>query len=133
MTTTITMPSKCLRYWVDLNPMLQRAFWFVASIWPLDTLRITSIYRTPEHDRHIKKKSVEDYVRGIHTVGPPYRSIDISVTGLTSAMLADVAERVNAAFDYDTKRPSKFVCYVKPHGTGPHIHLQVHPNTRRSM
>lgn len=87
-----------------------------------------------ERDRKIKGKTKANYKRGVHTVGPPYRAMDISVYTLGSDWPQEVqrlADIINEMFVYDPARPNKVVCYVKPHGTGPHIHLQVHPNTRR--
>ena len=65
---------------------------------------------------------------GIHTVGPPYRAIDIRVTNLGGdpQVWADsLGAMVNAKYVYDPARPMKLVAVTQPHGTGPHVHLQV--------
>ncbi len=118
----------------DLDPMLHTIFWALINLWPAARIKVNSIHRTPEHDRRIKGKTKAEYQRGVHTVGPPYRAMDISVYSLGSDWQTEVerlANLINDMFQYDPARPNKVVCYVKPHGTGPHIHLQVHPNTRR--
>lgn len=64
---------------------------------------------------------------GIHVVGPPWRAVDVAFKSWEEAQ--EVAALVNAKWIYDPKRPQMKVAYAKKHGTGPHIHLQVHPRT----
>jgi len=97
------------------------------------TIRITSIYRNHEEEIRAGGRS------GIHTCGPPYRAIDIA--GRTfkrpgdddarlMARLRSVASKLNRRWSYDANRPTKKVALAHV-GTGAHIHLQVHPHTRK--
>jgi hypothetical protein len=130
----ITLTPKQLTEFKDLDPALAAIFWQLVNLWSSESMTITSIFRTPEQDRKIKGKKRGDYIRGVHTVGPPYRAMDISVYSLGPNWPKEVqrlADLLNEMWYYDPMRPQKVVCYVTPHGTGPHIHLQVHPNTAR--
>lgn len=75
---------------------------------------------------------------GIHRAGPPYRAMDLSrppwaVFGPHWQACYDrTAAVVNAVWVYDPARPDKQCAFSAPHGTGPHLHLQVHQNTTRS-
>jgi hypothetical protein len=132
--TNIILSPKLLREFGDLDPNLEAIFWQLVNLWISDSMTLTSIFRTPEHDRRIKGKKRSNYIRGVHTVGPPYRAMDISVYSLGPQWPTEIeriAEVINDMWAYDPMRPNKVVCYVKPHGTGPHIHLQVHLNTVR--
>ena len=40
-----------------------------------------------------------------------------------------IAKLINSYWEYDKKRPEKQCALY--HGKAPHLHLQVHPNTRR--
>jgi len=88
---------------------------------------VTSVHRSKEQNDLAGAKSL------IHVVGPPYRAMDISLRGLTGGQekAEAICELLNDLWVYDYTRPTKPVAYAKPHGTGPHIHLQVHPNTRQ--
>jgi hypothetical protein len=71
-------------------------------------------------------------VSGIHVVGPPYRAIDVRVFNLPGdkQIAADaIGAIVNHKYIYDPARPSKLVAFTQAHGTGAHVHLQVHPAT----
>lgn len=66
---------------------------------------------------------------GIHVVG---RAIDFAVvTKNPQQLYDDIGKVVNAAWEYDPKRPGMPVAYTDLHGTGPHVHLQVTDWTRR--
>ena len=41
-----------------------------------------------------------------------------------------IADRINAAWEYDYKRPEKQACKYHGKGKNKHFHLQVHDNTR---
>jgi hypothetical protein len=133
----IVLSEKQLVEWPDLAPLLLQVIWLLLREWPGTVFRVNSIHRSREHDRRIKGQTKEEYVPGIHTVGPPYRALDGSIWTLglpivpAMAEVAKVARKINEQWIYDPKRPKMVVCYVLPHGEGPHIHLQVHPNTRR--
>ena len=106
----------------NLDPRLRAVFEdFLFFLWQGDELEVTSIYRTPSEDRDLKAS-------GIH-VTVPHRSMDIRVVNWDSAQ--EYADKVNARWEYDSRRPHLKVALGAPHGTGPHIHLQVHPGTKR--
>ncbi len=84
----------------------------------------SSIYRTIAENRAAKAKTL------VH-VTKPHRGQDIDTRQVSPAIVALATERLNAKWHYDPTRPALDVAVSRPHGTGPHIHLQVHPNTRR--
>ena len=101
------------------------------AVWPDDELVIGDIHRTLLEETAAGGKS------GIHAAGPPFRAIDAKVAGATIearwAKAAAVAGKLNERLIYDPARPEKLVAFAQPHGTGPHVHLQVHQNTRRRI
>lgn len=82
---------------------------------------LTSIYRTPAEDAAINAS-------GIHTY---WRAVDVRIRGRAQAEVNGVADYINGRYAYDPARPAMKVCFKEPHGTGPHAHYQVHPNTKR--
>lgn len=100
----------------DLDLIAERFGW--------KRLVVTSIYRTLEENRAAKAKSI------VHCV-TPHRAADIRVWGMSAKLLQQVVTELNARWQYDPTRPRYPVAYSEPHGTGPHLHVQVHPNTRR--
>jgi hypothetical protein len=42
----------------------------------------------------------------------------------------DVTDKINEHWEYDPERPDKQCAILHDTGSGNHIHLQVHPNTR---
>lgn len=44
-----------------------------------------------------------------------------------------IEEHVNSIWEYDHTRPDMKCCIFHDAGTGNHLHLQVHPNTRRRL
>lgn len=90
-------------------------------------VQITSLDRTEEEDKLLKAS-------GIHSSGPPWRAIDIVIRGIINDQeeYDRISKVLNDKYEYDFKRPNKYnVAYSNPHGTGKHIHLQCHANTRR--
>jgi hypothetical protein len=66
--------------------------------------------------------------KGVHGTNP-CRGLDIR-----SWVYGDpqsICEMINRAYEYDPKRPDKRCAILHNVGKGEHIHLQVHPNTRR--
>lgn len=105
---------------------LQEILAWTATQWPPTDLFVGSIFRTAHEE------IAAGGVSGIHTVGPPYRAADLHVSNLTGdpQVAADnIGARINARYVYDPSRPDKVVAFTKKHGTGPHIHVQVHANT----
>lgn len=126
--TTCTMNPRHVLELADLHPKLHAVLTSVLAYWRAPTFSIKSIYRTPEHDRSLGGS-------GVHATRP-HRAIDIGIRMLAptkSAMWGAacvISRRINREFQYDPTRPHLKVAVCKPHGTGPHIHLQVHPRTR---
>jgi hypothetical protein len=111
---------------LSLDPNLLAIFSHLVNLWVDGTIEITSVHRTREQNKRAGAKTL------IHVVGPPYRAMDISIRTLTGGQekAQAICDLLNDLWAYDPFRPDKPVAYCKPHGTGPHIHIQVHPNTR---
>ncbi len=63
---------------------------------------------------------------GIHTA---WRAVDVRTREVDEALVKVVTFKLNARWQYDPARPD-LVCVVhKPHGTGPHLHVQSHGAT----
>jgi hypothetical protein len=124
--TQVIMAVKQLKEFLELDPTLLKVFWSLVNLWHDETLVVTSIGRSWKQERKNGRS-------GIHAAGPPWRAIDISIRTLTGgqAEAERLAGLINSLWQYDPRRAKKPVCYAKPHGTGPHIHLQVHPRTVR--
>lgn len=86
----------------------------VMSLWPVDTIEISSAFR--ENDT------------GVHGV---WRGLDIRTIILPKGheQVYPIAEQINNKWIYDPSRPHKVVAYAALHGTGYHLHLQVHDRT----
>jgi hypothetical protein len=80
---------------------------------------VTSIVRTPDQDDDLGGS-------GIHPTG---RALDIRTRNVPQRVVADCKAYIDKLWKYDKARPKMSCCYIKPHGNGPHAHLQVHPNT----
>lgn len=89
---------------------------------PSSELWVSSIGRTPKEDEGRS---------GIHSAGPPWRAVDCGWIGMTQEQIERVCKDVNSHYMYDPVRPHIKVAFGAPHGTGLHIHYQVHPNTMR--
>lgn len=85
--------------------------------WPVT---LTCLLRTADEDRELGGA-------GLHPSG---RAADIRTRDVDPAKVAAVVDRLNARWDYHPgdKRGLQ-VAVSKPHGTGPHLHLQCHPWT----
>lgn len=89
-------------------------------------LVLTCIWRTRAEDRALKGS-------GVH---PAWRAVDFRTRDVRPALVADLKRGLDERWVYDPMRIDPVtgestypLCYVKPHGTGPHFHLQVHPET----
>lgn len=109
--------------WRNADSLLLVVMRDVVSFWePMGMVMVvTSIWRTSSEDQKLGGS-------GVHC-SSPHRAIDLD--GLDQEGLDEVAEKVNAKWVYDPARPQKVVAYSKPHGTGRHLHIQVHPATTR--
>jgi len=124
--TSVIFRPRCVAEFLRCDTKLQGIFTWLVYNWPIAEMYVGDIYRTNEENIAADAKSL------IHVVGPPYRAIDLHVTNLSGdpQKNADaIGALVNARYIYDPARPEKLVAFTQPHGTGPHVHLQVHPNT----
>lgn len=61
-----------------------------------------------------------------------WRAADIRIRGINPAVVKELADWVNSRWVYNPSDARNLpVADAKPHGTGPHIHLQTHPATRK--
>lgn len=112
--------------WDLVHLDLKRVVYTLLSVWPEDIpLRFSSLNRTKEQDRALNAS-------GIHSSGPPWRAIDIGGKDLDQTHLNAMADFVNTVWKYDRNRPQLKCAVSKLHGTGKHIHLQVHKRTERN-
>ena len=126
--TRISMSMRQLREFCQVDSRLAEILEDLADVWPIETLYVTSIARTPEEDGALNAS-------GIHACGPPHRALDVRIRTLPDNYQETaeyLAESLNKCWMYDYNRPDKVVCYAKVHGSGPHMHLQVHANTVRN-
>ena len=129
--TWITMDRRRAKEFRRLDPRLVSILLdIVAEHWPEPFIEVTSIWRSKEEEEEIARKTGHK-TSGIHNAPPPYRAMDIRVTRWKDSEVVGVVNRVNATWQYDPDRQGLLVALYRPHGTGPHLHLQVHPNTRR--
>lgn len=63
---------------------------------------------------------------GVHGCG---RGIDFRSRNMTSQQIEQLCNTVNSKWKYDPKRPKKVCVLFHDVGQGPHLHIQVHPNT----
>ncbi len=120
----INISQRNLRAYPRIHPKLESVLHDLLSIWPINELYITSFDRTRDEDMDLKAS-------GIHSLGPPWRAIDIRTTTLPNLAAQDLCDSINEMWIYDPDRTHLNVAFCAPHGTGPHIHLQVHPKTTR--
>ena len=110
----------------SIHPRLKEVLEDVLGIWPAAEMEVTCLLRTPAEDKAIGGS-------GVHSAG---RGADVRTRNLPDPqeMADEVAEAINAMWDYDPDRPGMFkVARSDPHGSGPHLHCQVHPNTIRRL
>lgn len=120
--TQVSFTLRGLFEFLRCDPKLQGILLWVGSQWPPTELLVGDIHRTAEENAAAEAKT------DIHVVGPPFRAIDVRVSNLTGnpQEAADhIGALVNARYVYDPTRPGMVVAYTVPHGTGPHVHLQV--------
>jgi hypothetical protein len=124
--TTINFTPRGLREFLLCDVKLQGILIWLATQWPPAELLIGDIHRDAAEE------AAAGGVSGIHMTGPPYRAIDVRVTNLPGdpQVAADaIGALVNRKYVYDHARPDKLVAFTQRHGTGPHVHLQVHQAT----
>ena len=115
-----------LREFDEIDPRLRKLFYDVVyNLWPEKVpVTITSIYRTSEEN-----VATGGHPFSVHTVKPT-RGMDLRIWQLTPQDIARIPRALNEKYVYDPRRPTMPVCYSRPHGSGPHFHLQTHPGTR---
>lgn len=82
---------------------------------------VTSIWRSVEEDRALGGT-------GVHVM---WRAIDLRSKDRSQVDVNRLVAYLNGRYIYDVHRPAKPVAYGDPHGNGPHVHVQSHPNTTR--
>lgn len=125
--TVIQFEQHRLAEFLRLPCLLQDIVMDVAEEWPTSHMTIGCIYRTHEEDARLRGSGVHPAMRAVDLPG----RVLSDNPDLAWTRLSEIALAVNARWIYDHTRPDKVVCYAAPHGTGPHIHCQVHANTRR--
>jgi hypothetical protein len=87
------------------------------------TFFLTCIWRSITEDTQLEGS-------GIHSA---WRAVDVRDRDQAADAIADVTKYLNGKYVYDPGRPRLVVCYSKPHGSGPHLHLQAHQRTALSL
>ena len=116
----VTLSVRNLWQLEDLEPILKEVVGYGFDAAPCAKLWISSIGRTAKEDEGRS---------GIHAAGPPWRAVDAGWARMTQDEVNTTCAKVNAKYTYDPQRPHLVVAYGAPHGTGLHIHYQVHPRT----
>ena len=125
--TRISLTLSQMQHLSSLDTKLRQVVEDLMDVWPAKNMVITSIYRTPEEDAALGAS-------GIHSCDP-HRAIDIRITNLSGGQekADEVAGVINSIWQYDPNRTNLKVAVSKLHGSGPHLHVQVHPNTIRKL
>ena len=89
-----------------------------------DKVVVTSMLRTAAENKAAKAKT------RIHCEDP-IRAADSRTRDVDDEIVATVGHELNTTWLFDPFQPGKPVAYWEPHGTGPHLHLQITPRTRR--
>jgi hypothetical protein len=97
---------------VGIHPTLVQILLFISDAFG-SIPTVTSAYRKDD--------------RGVHGTSP-LRGIDLRMSGAVAIYYTQV---INETFSYDKQRPDMKCAIYHDVGFGPHIHLQVHPNTQR--
>lgn len=91
-------------------------------------LVLTCVWRSKAEDRKLKGS-------GIHCA---WRAVDWRTRDVPDGLVRDLRRGLDERWVYDptridpeTGQSTYPLCYIRPHGTGPHFHLQVHPETSR--
>ena len=104
------------------------------AAWPIARCYGSSIHRTDAENDAAGAKT------RIHVVTPSsgLRALDLSGHNVGGTVedrwraCGRVASTINRKWIYDPARPNIKVAFAAKHGTAPHVHLQVHRNTRRA-
>ena len=122
--------SRYLLSYRRLNPTLSEILIdLLDHIPPEYEVILTSLDRTAAEDAALGGS-------GIHSdASIGWRAVDIAILkdgkGVSNDIYEPIAAAINNRWEYDAKRPNMLCCFAKPHGTGPHFHLQVHLTSRK--
>lgn len=106
--------------WSHMHQMLRTILWWVEQRWK-GTMVITRISQPPV-----------DGESGIHHSRPRLRAADLRTWRMTVAEGLAKAQEINREWQYDPRRPRMRVAMFHKTKKGAwHMHLQVHPRTRR--
>lgn len=124
--TRVAFEQRELAQWVRASPMLRHAVFCIQETverqFGTPVLRCTSLGRTAREDKDLGGSGVHvDF-----TSCGGWRAIDFSMRW---DRVLRVAAVVNRKLIYDPLRPHLQVVVTRRHGTGPHLHAQVHPRT----
>lgn len=127
MKTYLCLDRRCVKEWRALKPILKEIVEYLQEEWPKPYMVVTSIRRTEKENDAAGAKTLIHVVIG--------RAIDIRVFNLGAGYQSKAiafAKRVNRRWCYDPRRTNLSCAFARSHGSGPHIHLQVHPRTSRT-
>lgn len=127
LTKRVSLTTRLLWEFTKLTPILQDVVAHGFDRAPSNDLWISSINRTRAENDSAGASTL------IHVVGPPFRACDAGWENMNQVQIDNLCVRVNAKFTYDPSRPHLNVAYGAPHGTGLHVHFQVHPNTIKDI
>jgi len=127
MTARICLTLRQFQEVEHLHPTLWEVLEDCLFHWPGDRMEVTCIYRTREEEDAAGGKS------GVH-VTEPHRAADLRIKNLGGDFQKKanaLAEALNELWIYDSMRKHMKVAIAKLHGTGPHVHVQIHSRTER--
>lgn len=127
MRRRLSMTPRQLREWCNAESMLKEITLAAVKIWPIPTCEMTSMRRKPSENKRAGAKTT------IHVTarGGKHRAADLRTKTFKDQAIQTelICHIINEQYTYDPARPKLKVAIGKTHGSGPHIHLQVHPNT----
>jgi len=134
--TRLLFDERRAREWLETTAIFREVVYYMMELWPVDRLYVVTMFRSKFEEQEIEEATGRK-PSGVHQKRP-HCACDIRIwnlgrPGLSMQSRAErIAKAIDDTFDYDPDRPGQFpVAYARPHGTGPHIHLQTHLNTVR--
>ena len=128
MSTSMIMPPSIFFEAMRLRDPLQDVLRDALIVWPDPTLPIPagSIYRPFQAEQDLGRSGYHG-MDDLDELG--HCCIDLPTQDWDLAR--PVATYINNRWIYDPARQLIVVAYAGEHGTGPHVHLQIHKNTVR--
>jgi hypothetical protein len=117
-----------MQQFYSVDEKLRQVLEDALDIWPAKECIVTSIWRSLREDKAMGGS-------GVHSTRP-HRAMDLRIRNLGGdfqTKAEEVADVLNTIWTYDVTRPTKKVAIAKVHGSGPHIHVQVHERTQRNL